>query len=75
MSRIGLYNMISNKMKKARIYKSGVHILRHTFARNLVSKNINLSTISELLGHADITLTARTYAKSDEASKIRAVLG
>ena len=40
---------------------------------DLVSKNINLSTISELLGHADITLTARTYAKSDEASKIRAV--
>ncbi|WP_207563212.1 tyrosine-type recombinase/integrase [Sulfurimonas aquatica] len=74
MSRIGLYNMVSNKMKKAKIAKSGVHILRHTFARNLVSKNINLSTISELLGHADITLTARTYAKSDEQSKIRAII-
>lgn len=75
MSRVGLYKMISNKMKKARIAKSGVHILRHTFARDLVSKNINLSTISELLGHADITLTARTYAKSNEESKIRAVCG
>jgi integrase/recombinase XerD len=75
MSRIGLYSVISNKMKKALIHKKGVHILRHTFARNLVTKNINLSTISELLGHADITLTARTYAKSDEGSKIRAVLG
>lgn len=73
LSRVGLYNMITNKMKKAKINKSGVHILRHTFARDLVSKNINLATISELLGHADITLTARTYAKSDEASKIRAV--
>jgi len=66
--------MITNKMKKAKINKSGVHILRHTFARDLGSKNINLATISELLGHADITLTARTYAKSDEASKVRAVL-
>lgn len=74
MSRVGLYSVISNKMKKALINKKGVHILRHTFARNLVAKNINLSTISELLGHADITLTARTYAKSDEGSKIRAVL-
>ena len=74
MSRVGLYNMISNKMKKAKIPKSGIHILRHTFARKLVAKNINLSTISELLGHADITLTARTYAKSDEWSKIRAIL-
>jgi len=74
MSRVGLYSVISNKMKKAAIAKKGVHILRHTFARNLVAKNINLSTISELLGHADITLTARTYARSDEGSKIRAIL-
>jgi len=74
MSRVGLYSMISNKMKKALIDKKGVHILRHTFARRLVAKNINLVTISELLGHADITLTAKTYAKSDEGSKVRAIL-
>jgi len=74
MSRVGLYSVISNKMKKAGINKKGVHILRHTFARRLVAKNINLVTISELLGHADITLTAKTYAKSNEGNKIRAVL-
>jgi len=74
LTRVGLYNMISNKMKNALIKKRGVHILRHTFARDLVKKNINLSTISELLGHADITLTAKTYARSDEGSKIRAIL-
>ena len=74
MSRVGLYNAISNKMKKALINKKGVHILRHTFARDLVSKNINLQTISELLGHASIVLTAKTYARSDEGSKVRAVL-
>jgi len=74
MSRVGLYSVLSNKMRKAGINKKGVHILRHTFARRLVAKNINLVTISELLGHADITLTAKTYAKSDERNKIRAVL-
>ena len=74
MSRVGLYNVISNKMKKALINKKGVHILRHTFARDLVAKNINLQTISELLGHASIVLTAKTYARSDESSKVRAVL-
>jgi len=74
MSRVGLYNVISNKMKKALIHKRGVHILRHTFARDLVAKNINLGTISELLGHASIVLTAKTYARSDEGSKVRAVL-
>lgn len=74
MSRVGLYSVISNKMKKAGINKKGVHILRHTFARRLVAKNINLVTIAELLGHADITLTAKTYAKSNEKNKIQAVL-
>jgi len=74
MSRIGLYNVISNKMKKALIDKSGVHILRHTMARNLVAKNINLKTVSELLGHQDIVLTAKTYALSNEKSKIQAIL-
>lgn len=74
MSRVGLYSVLSNKMKKAGVKKKGVHILRHTFARRLVAKNINLVTISELLGHADITLTAKTYAKSNEGNKIRAIL-
>lgn len=74
MSRIGLYSVINNKMKKAHINKSGVHILRHTMARNLVSNNCNLKTISELLGHADIQLTARTYARSNEENKIKAIL-
>ena len=36
--------------------------------------DINLQTISELLGHTSIVLTAKTYARSDEGSKIRAVL-
>lgn len=74
MSRVGLYNVISNKMKKALINKSGVHILRHTMARNLVAKNINLKTISDILGHSDIVLTARTYARSNEENKIKAIL-
>ena len=43
MSRVGLYGVISNKMKKALINKKGIHILRHTFARNLVAKNIGKS--------------------------------
>ena len=74
MNRVGLYSVISNKMKRAGINKKGVHILRHTFARDLVSKNINLQTISELLGHANIMLTAKVYARSNEGSKARAVL-
>ena len=72
LNRVGIYNIITNKMKKANINKKGVHILRHTFAKNLVSKNINLSTIKDLLGHENIA-TTMIYAKSNETNKIGAI--
>lgn len=72
MTRVGLFAMVKNKMKKANIPKQGIHILRHTFAKSLVSKNVNLSTIKELMGHENIA-TTMIYAKSDESSMIRAV--
>jgi site-specific recombinase XerD len=59
-------------LRKAKIDKKGVHILRHTFAKTLVSKNINLSTIKDLLGHENIA-TTMIYAKSDESNKIGAI--
>ena len=59
-------------MKKANINKKGIHILRHTFAKKLVTKNINLSTIKDLLGHEDIA-TTMIYAKTNEENKIIAV--
>ena len=72
MTRVGLFAMVKNKMKKANISKQGIHILRHTFAKSLVSKNVNLSTIKELMGHENIA-TTMIYAKSDEGSMVRAV--
>ena len=72
LSRVGIYNIVTNKLRKAKIDKKGVHILRHTFAKTLVSKNINLSTIKDLLGHENIA-TTMIYAKSDESNKIGAI--
>jgi len=72
MTRVGLFSMVNNKMKKANINKQGVHILRHTFAKSLVSKNVNLSTIKELMGHENIA-TTMIYAKSNESSMVRAI--
>jgi len=72
ISRGGLFRMIKNKMKKANIDKQGIHILRHTFAKSLVAKNVNLSTIKELMGHENIA-TTMLYAKTDERSMIKAI--
>lgn len=41
------------------------HGLRHTFATRLVESGCDYKTISELLGHADINTTFRTYIHSD----------
>jgi integrase/recombinase XerD len=72
-NRTRLYVVINEIMKNAGILKTGLHIFRHTFARNLVDRDINLATIKDLLGHANISITAQFYAKSNELAKRNAL--
>lgn len=41
------------------------HVMRHTFASNLVAKNVNIVKISKLLGHADVRTTS-IYTHSNQ---------
>jgi len=72
MMRSELYLMIEKLFKRIGINKRGVHLLRHTFGKKLVQKNVNLSTIKELMGHENIQ-TTMIYARSDEGSMIEAI--
>jgi len=73
MHRAELYSMLEKLYKKLYIKKRGVHILRHTFGKRMVKKNVNLSTIKELMGHENIQ-TTMIYARSDERGMIEAIL-
>lgn len=43
---------------------SGMHALRHSLARRMLEKNIPLETISNILGHSQVTSTS-TYLRVD----------
>ncbi|MGD0113536.1 MAG: tyrosine-type recombinase/integrase, partial [Armatimonadota bacterium] len=48
------------------------HRLRHTFATHLIRSGVDVRTVQELLGHADLQTTAR-YLHSDTRTKQAAV--
>lgn len=51
----------------------GIHSLRHTFATLMIKNDVDIKTVSELLGHADVTVTLNTYVHVIEEQKRKAV--
>ena len=52
-----IYRFLNNIYKKIGIKYTGAHILRHTFAKSMIAKDVNIVTVKELLGHASIQTT------------------
>lgn len=55
----GLRKLVNRYLSRAGIGKSGVHLLRHTFASHSLKTNQNIRALQEILGHESITSTVR----------------
>ena len=49
--------------------------LRHSYATRCVERGVDVKSVSELLGHADVRTTLRLYVHSSMDYKRRAVEG
>jgi site-specific recombinase XerD len=56
-SKRNLRRQIARIFRNASLGEPGLHILRHTFASQLIMKGVDLVTVKDLLGHADIATT------------------
>jgi integrase/recombinase XerD len=69
LSRVTVGTRFRHYLKAADIHGSyTVHSLRHTFATDLLNAGVPITTLQELMGHVNITVTQR-YARVSDATK------
>jgi integrase len=55
------------------IERAGMHALRHTFATTLFANGVDVKTVSEILGHANVQITMNIYIHVIDEIKKKAV--
>lgn len=62
----------SKILKKCNIPHKKFHSIRHTYASMLLKNGVDIQTVSELMGHSDISIT-QIYLHSSETQKHDAI--
>ena len=60
-------------LRRCGIRKRSYHTLRHTYATRCIENGIDIKSVSEMLGHADVTTTLRLYVHPSLDSKRQAI--
>ena len=56
-----MQNHFKAALAAAGIANANFHALRHTFATQCVEANFDVKSLSELLGHSDVSITMNRY--------------
>ncbi len=64
-----LTNRFKAVLSAAGVSDVNFHSLRHGFATRCIQKNVDIKTVSELLGHSSMNITMKTYIHSDMQRK------
>jgi len=69
-----LQRSLSRLVKKAGIrHDVSLHTLRHTFGSVLIRRGVGVEVVSELMGHASITITYNKYIHAIKEEKFKAM--
>lgn len=69
-----LQRSLSKLVKKAGIrHDVSLHTLRHTFGSVLIRRGVGVEVVSELMGHANITVTYNKYIHAIKEEKFKAM--
>jgi site-specific recombinase XerD len=72
LGRLGIEYQVATLGRMAGLERVTPHMLRHTFAKNLVDQSVSLDQVATLMGHRSLTTTAR-YTQPSQQDLARAV--